>query len=96
MAADEYDVDAQRLTRDEVIALLRGPAGSSVSVVVGGPPSLDGTGEEGATVREVTLERRTLPQPPLKEVATSIHRKSHSPFRNPVNARACGCSVHPA
>jgi hypothetical protein len=56
--ADQYEADT--LTKDELTALLRGPAGSTVEMWVGGvlPKGIP---------RKVELERRSLPQPPLKQ-----------------------------
>jgi len=62
-AADQYDADT--LTKDELTALLRGPAGSTVEMWVGGALA------HGAP-RQVELERRSLPQPPVKQVCTLL------------------------
>ena len=59
-AADQYDADT--LTKDELTALLRGPAGSSVEMWVGGALAK-------GLPRKVELERRSLPQPPVKQVS---------------------------
>ena len=61
-ATDQYD--ANTLTKDELTALLRGPAGSTVDIWVGGV--LD-----KGHPRKVELERRSLPQPPLKQACPS-------------------------
>lgn len=55
---DDYHVEGTGLTKDEVTALLRGPAGSSVNVMVA---------NAAGRPRRVSLERRPLPQPPVKE-----------------------------
>lgn len=56
---DDYHVEGVGLTKDEVTALLRGPAGSRVDLVVA-----DAAGRP----RHVSLDRRSLPQPPVKQV----------------------------
>ena len=58
-AADQYD--ASTLTKDELTALLRGPAGSTVEMWVGGALAK-------GLPRRVELERRPLPQPAVKQV----------------------------
>jgi C-terminal processing protease CtpA/Prc len=52
---------AESLTLDETITLLRGPVGSSVSLVVA--PA----GASSRPPRVLELERRQLPQPALRE-----------------------------
>lgn len=59
LRADDYHVEGQGLTRDEVRALLRGPAGSRVALAVA---------DAAGAVRHLVLERRALPQPPVKQV----------------------------
>eukprot|EP00884_Botryococcus_braunii_P009004 jgi/Botrbrau1/18104/Bobra.0813s0001.2 len=54
---DYYTTD--KLSASEVTALLRGPSGSVVYLLLAGP-------EKGSPVREVDLERRSIPQPPVK------------------------------
>ncbi len=61
-AADGYPADG--LVRPEVVSLLRGPASSSIVLSIS---------RQGFTHnRAVYLERRTMTQPPLKEVCTSL------------------------
>lgn len=55
---------AESLTLDETITLLRGPVGSTVSLVVA-PAGSSMAGSRPPRVLE--LERRTLPQPALRE-----------------------------
>jgi hypothetical protein len=43
------------------MALLRGPSGSVVYLRVAGP-------EKGSPIRDIDLERRPIPQPPVKLV----------------------------
>jgi C-terminal processing protease CtpA/Prc len=62
-AADDYHVEGTGLTKDEVTALLRGPAGLRVDLQVA-----DAAGQP----RHVSLERRSLPQPPVKEVRACL------------------------
>lgn len=62
-AADDYHVEGTGLTKDEVTALLRGPAGSRVDLLVA---------DAGGRARRVSLERRSLPQPPVKEVCVIV------------------------
>jgi carboxyl-terminal processing protease len=50
-------IPATQLTMDETTTLLRGPAGSSVELVV----------QQRGSTRHLMLERQRLPQPPLKE-----------------------------
>ena len=58
MAADGYP--ANGLVRPEVVSLLRGPASSPIVLTIS---------RQGLTHnRAVYLERRTMTQPPLKEV----------------------------
>lgn len=59
VSADYYATD--KLAASEVTALLRGPSGSVVYLLLAGP-------EKGSPVREVDLERRSIPQPPVKSV----------------------------
>lgn len=68
-------MEGSRLTRDEVAALLRGPAGSQVAVVVA-PPS-----PAAGPPRSLSLERRPLPQPPLKQARTAARP-----------CASCGCA----
>eukprot|EP00208_Stichococcus_sp_RCC1054_P001119 CAMPEP_0206145654 /NCGR_PEP_ID=MMETSP1473-20131121/28105_1 /ASSEMBLY_ACC=CAM_ASM_001109 /TAXON_ID=1461547 /ORGANISM="Stichococcus sp, Strain RCC1054" /LENGTH=649 /DNA_ID=CAMNT_0053541937 /DNA_START=262 /DNA_END=2212 /DNA_ORIENTATION=+ len=63
---DDYHVEGTSLTKDEVTALLRGPTGSQVTVIVAPPSS------SGGPARSVPLERRPLPQPPLKQARVGL------------------------
>ena len=67
LEVDRYAVD--RLPDSAVAALLRGPAGADVAVTIA--PS------DGAPPRRLTLERRPLPQPPVK-AATMTTRSGRS------------------
>ena len=62
--ADQYDADT--LTLEELTAILRGPAGSSVGLWLGSPT-------ENGPARRVELERRSLPQPAIKQARTNAH-----------------------
>lgn len=69
---DDYDVEGLALTRDEVTALLRGPAGSTVAMMIGGQAASVTSSSQPLSAaaipdREVVVERRALPQPPLRE-----------------------------
>ena len=60
--ADGYPTDG--LTRTEMSALLRGPSGSAVVLGIARPGL--------ARPHAVYLERRPLPQPPLKVVCPAV------------------------
>ena len=85
---DQYEADT--LTKDELTALLRGPAGSTVEMWVGGALA-DGL------PRKVELERRSLPQPPLKQarccpVLRTLPGQAHDTFktsRSPQPSSVC-------
>jgi hypothetical protein len=65
--ADGYSTDA--LNRSELLALLRGPSGSATILTISRPG--------WSHSRAVYMERRPLPQPPLKEVLCRPNQLYH-------------------
>ena len=86
--ADGYPMDD--MTQSEVEACMRGPS-SSIAVLTIAGPSPD------SPHRLVDLERRDLPQPPVKQVGGRAHVRVCARVHEFVRVHACvGWCVHPS
>ena len=73
-AADGYPT--AEMSQQEVLARLRGPSGSVVNLTVVDRLDEAGGATQEPMQRSLVLERRSIPQPPLKQVTIRTSRSS--------------------
>ena len=73
-AADGYPTS--EMSQQEVLARLRGPSGSVVNLTVVDRLDEAGGATQAPMQRSLALERRPIPQPPLKQVTIRTSRSS--------------------